>query len=98
MCLLRDSMIDNSKSEGMDNMENGNNNAKKCYLKNWQLSVGLLVFSITMILKHSVGLPDFFQGFGEGLGIVLIFYGFLVSAGKIGYKLIRSKRRLFGSR
>lgn len=97
MCWLRNIITDNSSiQEGMDNMENGNSSTKKRYAMDWHLSVGLLAFSITMILKHSVGLPDFFQGFGEGLGIVFIFFGLLASAGKSACGLIRSKRKLFG--
>lgn len=94
MCLLRDSMIVSSKSEGMNGTGDGSNNAKKCYLRNWQLSVGLLVFSITMILKHSVGLPDFLQGFGEGLSIALMLFGLLASAGKSACGLIKRRVKL----
>lgn len=80
--------------EGVDNMGNENREGKRCFVKNWQLSVGLLIMSITIIMKQTVGLHDFFLGFGEGLGIVLIFFGLLVSSGKSVCGLIKGRKKL----
>ncbi len=95
MCWLHEINTENNNiQEGMDNMVNGNGTENRRFVKNWQLIAGLLVYSVTMILKHTIGLHDFFQGFGTGLSIVLILFGFLTSAGKSACSLIKGRRKL----
>ncbi len=94
MCWLREIMSEkNNVQEGVDNMENGNGEGKRDYKNNWFLIVGLLTYSITLILKHTVGLPEFFVGFGQGFAIMAMFIGTLASAGKsvCGWKKFRRK-------
>jgi hypothetical protein len=74
---------DDRRNEGMDK-----------FAKNWMLYVGLLVFSSTMILKHTVGINDMLMGFGDGLGIAFIFLGMLAAAGK---PICRLKKRIGNS-
>ncbi len=78
----------NGMTEGMNGSERTRNST------NWLLSLGLLVYSITMILKHTVGLSEFLMGFGDGLGIGLMFLGGLAAAGKPVCRLLKCRRRL----
>jgi hypothetical protein len=83
MCWLRDIIAEkNNVREDMNNMGNGNGDEKRRLDKNWQLITGILVYSATMVLKHTIGLPEFLMGFGHGFGIVLMIIGTLTLAGK----------------
>ncbi|NLK85983.1 MAG: hypothetical protein GX279_00625 [Clostridiaceae bacterium] len=95
MCWLRDIIADkNNVQEDTDNMGNGNGKGERCFMKNWHLIAGLLVYSSTIILKHTIGLHDFLLGFGHGLSIVLIIIGLLASAGRSVCGRIKRRRKL----
>ncbi len=46
-------------------------------MRQWNkfLSMGLLIFGITLFLKNVIGIPEFFVGFGIGLGLFFELLG-----------------------
>ncbi len=62
---------------------------------NWQLILGLVIFSSIIILKQFAVLPDFICGLGYGLSISLEVYGMLLMNRDID-KVRRFKRDLVG--
>jgi hypothetical protein len=58
----------------------------------WHVGAGLLIFSIAIVLRRTIGLHDFFLGFGEGLAIAFIIFGFIATIGGFGCSMLKSKR------
>lgn len=58
------------------------------------LIVGAILICSVFLLKHTIGLHDFFEGFGLGLGIVLELYGVLtLKSDRLKFR--NFKRKLF---
>lgn len=64
---------------------------------NWQLILGLMILSGTLILKQFVGLPEFICGLGYGLSISLEVCGMLLMKHDMT-KVRKFKRKLVGLR
>ncbi len=71
----------------------GNSNEKKHFIFNWQFTVGLLLFNVTLIVNRFIELPDFFRGFAEGFSIVLTIYGLLAATVKYICNLIKQSKK-----
>ncbi|MBP7462319.1 MAG: hypothetical protein KBA26_13610 [Candidatus Delongbacteria bacterium] len=44
---------------------------------NLHLVIGILAIAVSNLIKHLIGLPDFWQGFFHGIGLVFIIIGFI---------------------